>query len=71
MISSGNGRLSTEKKVKTFQIQLETDDPEYVSEEWLKITLKEAFDGPEFHEPEGDHPPRLISVSTVSKSAKF
>ena len=60
-----------QKKIKTFEIRLETEDPEYVNEEWLKVALNEAFQGPEFHEPEGDHPPKLISVSKIQNSTMF
>ena len=55
-------RVGKPKVVKTFEIRLETEDPEYVNETWLKYVLNDAFLAPEFHEPEGDHPPRLLSV---------
>ena len=55
-------RTDKPKTVKSFEITLETEDPEYVNEAWLKYVLNDAFMGPEFHEPEGDHPPRLLSV---------
>lgn len=55
-------RAGKPKAVKTFEIRLETEDPDYVNETWLSYVLNDAFAGPEFHEPEGDHPPRLLSV---------
>ena len=59
-----------QKRVKVFQVCLETEDPDYVNEQWMAATLNDAFNGPEFHEPEGDHPPRLMSVSTVREVVK-
>ena len=50
------------KAVKVFEIRLETEDSEYVNEAWLKYVLNDAFLAPDFHEPEGDHPPHLLSV---------
>ena len=63
---------SSPKTIKVFEIRLETEDPAYVNETWLKCVLNDAFAGPEFHEPEGDHPPRLLSVrqQTVVSPAK-
>lgn len=57
-------RIEKPKVMKAFEIRLETEDPDYVDETWLKYVLNDAFAGPEFHEPEGDHPPRLLSVKS-------
>ncbi len=64
-------QIEKPKVVKVFEIRLETEDPEYVNEAWLKYVLNDAFMGPEFHEPEGNHAPRLLSVKQKSMSVQF
>ena len=61
--------MHKQKTIKAFEIKLETEDPEYVDEAWLRYVLNDAFMGPEFHEPEGDHPPRLLSVKQRALSS--